>query len=203
MSKTEQTALRLKLSSNKGDQKIMESKKEILNEKQDEKVSVLPKSESTRKRKASINLSQVEIKKRKEEEILDSNPVPKPLDSNLVPKPGPARRRKKKGSGWCKSRKLGPKSKSNLVQEKPPPPEVTTFKLSQNENQVHFCLDCEGCKSRNCDHTKHTRKLIEGRLDTHILNYAHGRFQNVETFFSKKCQLRLEDLAYDTGKSKF
>ena len=180
----------------------MESKKEILNVKQDENVSDLPKAESTRKRKASINLSQVEIKKRKEEEILDSNPVPKPLDSNPVPKSGPARRRKKKGSGWCKNRKLGPKSKSNLVQEKPPPPEVTTFKLSQNENQVHFCLDCEGCKSRNCDHTKHTRKLIEGRLDTHILNYAHGRFQNVETFFSKKCRLRLEDLAYDTGKSK-
>jgi len=96
-----------------------------------------------------------------------------------------------------------PKSKTNLnLIEKPTPPEVTTIKLehSSSENAtIHFCLDCEGCKSRHCTHENHARKIIK-RPNEHLLHYAHGRFQKADAFLNLKPKLQIEDLAYDPGE---
>jgi hypothetical protein len=93
-----------------------------------------------------------------------------------------------------------PKSKSGLdLIENPTPPEVISIKLehSSSENAtIHFCLDCEGCKSRHCTHENHARKIIK-RPNEHILNYNHGRFQKEADFLNLKPKLQIEDLAYN------
>ena len=96
-----------------------------------------------------------------------------------------------------------PKSKTSLnLIEKPTPPEVITIKLehSLSENAaIHFCLDCEGCKSRHCTHQNHARKIIK-RPNEHLLHYAHGRFQKEDDFLNLKPKLQIEDLAYNPGE---
>ena len=66
-----------------------------------------------------------------------------------------------------------------------------------SENDIYFCLDCERCKSKNCNHRNHARKLIS-RPTEHIVNYGHGRFQKESDFLKFKPKLHIQDLAYNS-----
>ena len=89
----------------------------------------------------------------------------------------------------------GPKSKTARVALKLPP-KMRTFHLSQSK-QINFCLDCEICQNLHCLHTNHPRKIVT-KMDKHLVDYNHGRFQSLNDFFHRQMpKVSLVDLAYD------
>ena len=105
--------------------------------------------------------------------------------------------KRKKSHVWSKKRMNRAVPKSKQIAKEILPIQVTSIKLKKSKD-IHFCLDCENCRSKSCDHHNHTRKMVD-RIDLHVQDYAHGRYQSLTDFFDgKKLNVSLNEVAYDS-----
>ena len=107
--------------------------------------------------------------KRSREEPQPAKEIYKPREALIEYKPGPKSRRSK-------------------------PESVKMIRISLTPRKdPHFCLDCELC-FKKCSHLDHPRRIVD-RVDEHIQQFAHGRFQKIEDFVMQP-KLKLTDMAY-------
>ena len=93
----------------------------------------------------------------------------------------------------------GPKSrkKSRVI-------ETSAAAAAMYRERIFFCLECEGCDGKKCDHRRHPRKLIlaKNKDDTSAVNRhndrtSHASFQSLNDFIPVTPRIALEDLAYN------
>jgi hypothetical protein len=62
------------------------------------------------------------------------------------------------------------------IQVEPKPAIKIPAKVKNLPPQAGFCLECEHCTAKNCDHLTHSRKIFDD-LACHARDSGHKRFQ--------------------------
>ena len=77
-------------------------------------------------------------------------------------------------------------------------PSSSSGKPVAKPDLLFFCLDCEGCKDKSCNHRSHPRVFVgdQAAVKAHIRETMHTRLQTAKDFLQLGKTVSLKDLAY-------